>query len=102
MQVPPLDTTSFQHPGFRSVYPVSMSVPASPGSFGVPTPTAVTTDSADLRRQAMVANAARGGPHRLTAQDNGSNSVRFAPPEREEMMFRSQPIPRPPPAGPPP
>ncbi|KAK3139669.1 hypothetical protein QOZ80_5AG0387460 [Eleusine coracana subsp. coracana] len=97
--LPPLDPSTFHHPGFRSaVQPVSMSMPASPGSFGVPTPPSLTTDSADLRRQAMANSAARGGPHRLAAQDKGSNSVRFAPPEREEMMFRSQPIPRPPPA----
>lgn len=96
--LPPLDPTTFHHPGLPSVHPVSISMPASPGSFGVPTPTAMTTDSADLRRQAMANNAAARGPHRLAAHDKGSNSVRFAPPEREEMMFRSQPIPRPAPA----
>ncbi|KAL6622939.1 hypothetical protein ACP70R_032818 [Stipagrostis hirtigluma subsp. patula] len=86
-----------QPPGFRAAQPVSFSLPASPGSSGLPTPTA-TTDSSDLRRQAM-ANAARG-PHRLAAQDTGSSSVRFARPDRERdrMMFMSQPIPRPPPA----
>ncbi|TVU51672.1 hypothetical protein EJB05_03112, partial [Eragrostis curvula] len=96
--LPALDT-AFQHPGFRSMQPaVSMSMPASPGSFGVPTPTAVTTDSADLRRQAIANAAATRTPHRLGAQDKGSNSFQFAPPpERDEMMFRSQPIPRPPP-----
>ncbi|TVU51668.1 hypothetical protein EJB05_03108, partial [Eragrostis curvula] len=97
--LPALDT-AFQHPGFRSLHPpaVSMSMPASPGSFGVPTPTAVTTDSADLRRQAIANAAATRTPHRLGAQDKGSNSFQFAPPpERDEMMFRSQPIPRPPP-----
>ena len=107
--LPPLETPQLQQPpaGFRAVqqHVSSISLPASPGSsLGVLTPTAAaTTDSADLRRQAM-ANAARGGPglHRLAAQDTGSNSVRFtfAQPDmdREAMMFRSQPIPRPPPA----
>jgi len=101
--LPPLETQL--HPpeaGFRAVQPVpvSISLPASPGSFGVPTPTSTATaDSTDLRRQAMVANAARG-PHRLAAQDKGSNSVRFMQPDRDAdaMMFRSQPIPAPPPA----
>ncbi|ONM33448.1 S-type anion channel SLAH2 [Zea mays] len=100
--LPPLET-QFHHPpgsGFRTVQQtVSMSLPASPGSFGTATPTAaVTTDSADLRRQAM-ANASRMAPHRLAAHGAGSSSVRFTPQEKEEaMMFRSQPIP----GGPPP
>ncbi|KAJ1270462.1 hypothetical protein BS78_06G053900 [Paspalum vaginatum] len=72
--LPPLETQFQPPPGFRAVQPVSISLPVSPGSFSIPTPTAVTTDSADLRRQAM-ANAARA-PHRLGAQGNGSSSVR--------------------------
>ncbi|RLN01203.1 S-type anion channel SLAH2-like [Panicum miliaceum] len=94
--LPPLETQLHPPAGLRAVQPVSISLPASPGSFGVPTPTAAAADSADLWRQAM-ANAARG-PHRLAAQDTGSNSVRFTQPDREAMMFRSQPIPGPPPA----
>ncbi|PAN20369.1 hypothetical protein PAHAL_3G363900 [Panicum hallii] len=94
--LPPLETQLHPPAGLRAVQPVSISLPASPGSFGVPTPSAATADSADLRRQAM-ANAARG-PHRLAAQDTGSNSVRFTQSDREAMMFRSQPIPGPPPA----
>ncbi|CAN6342614.1 unnamed protein product [Urochloa humidicola] len=95
----PLETQL--HP--PAVQPVSISLPASPGSFGVSTPTStVAADSGDLRRQAMANNVAvrgGGGPHRLAAmQDKGSNSVRFTPPDREEMMFRSQAIPRPQPA----
>ncbi|KAL6854311.1 hypothetical protein ACP4OV_019214 [Aristida adscensionis] len=89
------------HPGFprrgEATIPPPESpfqpLPASPGgSSAAPTP----TDSNDLRRQAM-ANAARG-PHRLAAparQEQGSSSVRFAPPERDRMMFMSQPIPGP-------
>ncbi|KAK8458124.1 hypothetical protein SEVIR_3G313000v4 [Setaria viridis] len=95
--LPPLETQLHPPGGFRAVQPVSISLPASPGSFGVPTPTAVTADSGNLRRQAMANSAARG-PHRLAAQDKGSNSVRFTQPDREAMMFRSQPIPGPPPA----
>ncbi|CAN6328882.1 unnamed protein product [Urochloa humidicola] len=95
----PLETQL--HP--PAVQPVSISLPASPGSFGVPTPTStVGADSGDLRRHAMANNATArggGGPHRLaTMQDTGSNSVRFTPPDREAMMFRSQPIPGPAPA----
>lgn len=95
--LPPLETQL--HPpaaGFRAVQPVSISLPASPGSFGVPTPTAAAADSGDLRRQAMANNAR--GPHRLAGKDKGSNSVRFTQPDMEAMMFRSQPIPGPPPA----
>ncbi|KAF8659632.1 hypothetical protein HU200_058389 [Digitaria exilis] len=91
----PLETPQLPPPaGFRAVQPVSISLPASPGSLGLPTP----TDSGDLRRHAMMASAARG-PHRLAAQDKGSNSVRFTQPDRDEeaMMFRSQPIPGAPP-----
>ncbi|XP_039803763.1 S-type anion channel SLAH2-like [Panicum virgatum] len=92
--LPPLETQLHPPEGFPAVQPVSISLPASPGSFGVPTPSTATADSADLRRQAM-ANAARG-PHRLAAQDKGSNSVRFTQPDRDAMMCRSQPIPGPP------
>lgn len=79
--LPPLETQLQPPAGFRAVPPVSISLPASPGSLGVPTP----TDSGDLRRQAMMASAARG-PHRLAAQDKGSNSVRFTEPDREAMI----------------
>ncbi|XP_062181434.1 S-type anion channel SLAH2-like [Phragmites australis] len=91
--LPPLDSP-FQPPGFRSVQSVSISLPASPSDFGVPTiPVAGASagDSHDLRRQAME-NAARE-PQRSPGQDKESNSVRFAQPDKGKMMFRSQPIP---------
>ncbi|CAL4899764.1 unnamed protein product [Urochloa decumbens] len=104
--LPPLETQLHAPAAaFRAAQqPVSISLPASPGSLGVLTPTStVAADSGDLRRHAMANNAAAarvgGGPHRLAVmQDKGSNSVRFTPPDREEMMFRSQPIPGPAPA----
>jgi hypothetical protein len=109
MQVPPLERVSrrsevvfppldspFQAPGYRSVQPVSISLPASPTGFGVPValPIAVgdAGEPADLRRQAM-SNAARDAEEQqLAAQGKGSNNnVRFVQPDK--VVFRSQPIP---------
>lgn len=85
--LPPLETKL--HPpaaSFRAAQPVSISLPASPGSFGVPTPTARTTaDSGDLRRLAKANTAARGS-HCQATQD------------KEAVMFMSQPISGPSPA----
>jgi tellurite resistance protein TehA-like permease len=92
---PPLDSP-FQAPGYRSVQPVSISLPASPTGFGVPValPIAVgdAGEPADLRRQAM-SNAARDAEEQqLAAQGKGSNNnVRFVQPDK--VVFRSQPIP---------
>uniref|UniRef100_A0A0E0KZV7 Uncharacterized protein n=1 Tax=Oryza punctata TaxID=4537 RepID=A0A0E0KZV7_ORYPU len=84
-------------PGFRSVQPVSVSLPASPSGFSAPIPVgggggaiAGGDSEVDLRRQAA-ANAARE-PHHSPGSlaKGGGNGVRFVQPER--MMFRSQPI----------
>uniref|UniRef100_A0A0A9DJY7 Uncharacterized protein n=1 Tax=Arundo donax TaxID=35708 RepID=A0A0A9DJY7_ARUDO len=89
---PALDSP-FQPPGFRSLHPHPISLPASPSGFGVPVLVpggGGAGDSNDLRRQAA-ANAAREPP---PEQDKGgSNSVRFAHPDKDKMIFRSQPIP---------
>ncbi|XP_062231030.1 S-type anion channel SLAH2-like [Phragmites australis] len=88
--LPPLDSP-FQPPGFRSVQPHSISLPASPSAFGVPIPVAGAGagDSQDLQRQAT-SNVARE-PHRSPAQDKGGNGVGFEQPDK--VKFRSQPIP---------
>uniref|UniRef100_A0A0D3G4L8 Uncharacterized protein n=1 Tax=Oryza barthii TaxID=65489 RepID=A0A0D3G4L8_9ORYZ len=89
--VPPLES-----PGFRSVQPVSVSLPASPSGFGAPTPVGGGgggggDSDVDLRRQAA-ANAAREPLHSPASQaKGGGNGVQFVQPER--MMFLSQPIP---------
>ncbi|KAF0927641.1 hypothetical protein E2562_035495 [Oryza meyeriana var. granulata] len=91
--VPPLESP-FQPPVFRSVQPVSVSLPASPSGFSAPIPVggggAGSDSDIDLRRQAM-ANTAREPQHSPESRDKGGNGVRFVQPER--MMFRSQPIP---------
>ncbi|KAL5202642.1 hypothetical protein ABZP36_013594 [Zizania latifolia] len=91
--VPPLDSP-FQPPGFRSVQPVSVSLPTSPSGFSAPTPVGGGDGAGDLdvdlRRQAM-ANAARELQHSPASQDKGGNGVRFVPPDK--IVFRSQPIP---------
>ncbi|XP_015692872.2 S-type anion channel SLAH3-like [Oryza brachyantha] len=81
-----------QPPGFRSVQPVSVSLPASPSGFGAPVPVGGGGDSdvVDLRRQAM-ANAAREPQHSPGSQAKAGNGVRYVQPENR--MFRSQPIP---------
>uniref|UniRef100_A0A0D9V189 Uncharacterized protein n=1 Tax=Leersia perrieri TaxID=77586 RepID=A0A0D9V189_9ORYZ len=93
---PPLDSP-FQAPGYRSLQPVSISLPASPSGFGVPViPIATETD--DLGRQAM-SNAARNAAEEqqqpAAAQgkmgDNNNVVVRFVQPDK--VVFRSQPIP---------
>uniref|UniRef100_A0A0E0JJ61 Uncharacterized protein n=1 Tax=Oryza punctata TaxID=4537 RepID=A0A0E0JJ61_ORYPU len=92
---PPLDSP-FQAPGYRSVQPVSISLPASPTGFGVPVALPIAVGDAgepdDLRRQAM-SNAARDAEEQqLAAQGKGSNNnVRFVQPDK--VVFRSQPIP---------
>uniref|UniRef100_A0A0E0C281 Uncharacterized protein n=1 Tax=Oryza meridionalis TaxID=40149 RepID=A0A0E0C281_9ORYZ len=92
---PPLDSP-FQAPGYRSVQPVSISLPASPTGFGVPValPIAVgdAGEPADLRRQAMSNAACDAEEQQLAAQGKGSNNnVRFVQPDK--VVFRSQPIP---------
>uniref|UniRef100_A0A0E0HB59 Uncharacterized protein n=1 Tax=Oryza nivara TaxID=4536 RepID=A0A0E0HB59_ORYNI len=83
-----------ESPGFRSVLPVSVSLPASPSGFGAPTPVGGGgggDSDVDLRRQAA-ANASREPLHSPASQaKGGGNGVRFVQPER--MMFLSQPIP---------
>jgi hypothetical protein len=110
--LPPLDSP-FQAPGYRSVQPVSISLPASPNGFGVMPAIPVAAngaaagDSADgLRRQALLANAAAARePQPLTppppARQNGGGSVRFTHQPADKVVFRSQPIPggQPPRAG---
>uniref|UniRef100_J3L059 Uncharacterized protein n=1 Tax=Oryza brachyantha TaxID=4533 RepID=J3L059_ORYBR len=90
---PPLDSP-FQAPGYRSVQPVSISLPASPTGFGVPLPVSVGSgEPDDLRRQAM-SNAARDAEAAQlgqTEQGKGSSNVRFVQPDK--VVFRSQPIP---------
>ncbi|KAG8067525.1 hypothetical protein GUJ93_ZPchr0005g15477 [Zizania palustris] len=89
--VPPLDSPA-QPPGFRSVQPVSVSLPTSPSGFSASTPVGGGAGDldVDLRRQAM-ANAAREMQHSPASQDKGGNAVRFVPPDK--IVFRSQPIP---------
>ncbi|OEL32315.1 S-type anion channel SLAH3 [Dichanthelium oligosanthes] len=96
--LPPLDSP-FQAPGYRSVQPVSISLPASPTGFGVPVAIPVANgasgagDSDGLRRQAM-ANAAAREPQQspAAAQGKQGGSVRFAH-QPDKVVFRSQPIP---------
>ncbi|KAG2615697.1 hypothetical protein PVAP13_3NG042200 [Panicum virgatum] len=107
MQVPPLDRVTrrsevvlpplespFQAPGYRSVQPVSISLPASPSGFGAPAVPAVATGAGDpdgLRRQAMANAAAQPSPP-PAQQDKEGGSVRFAH-QPDKVVFRSQPIP---------
>ncbi|CAN6344864.1 unnamed protein product [Urochloa humidicola] len=101
---PPLDSP-FQAPGYRSMQPGSISLPASPSGFGVPVPVPVPVvangsagaggvDPNGLRRQAMANAAARGGEPQPSppAQEKQGGSVRFAH-QPEKVVFRSQPIP---------
>jgi hypothetical protein len=80
----------FQAPGYRSVQPHSISLPASPRGFGPavhpdPVPGA-GGESHDLRRQAMMANAA-------SEQNAGGVRLEPAPPPQGKVVFRSQPMP---------
>jgi tellurite resistance protein TehA-like permease len=102
---PPLDSP-FQAPGFRSMQPGSISLPASPSGFGVPVAIPVAPngggvgDTDGLRRQAMANAAARGEtqPSPPAQQEykqgggGGGGSVRFAH-QPDKVVFRSQPIP---------
>lgn len=126
MQVPPLDRvpcrsevvfppldSPFQAPGYRSVQPVSISLPASPIGFGfgfgvpaIPAPAnagdaAADSDDDGLRRQALQANAAAGEPQQAPAltptppparENGGGGGVRFMH-QPDKLVFRSQPIP---------
>ena len=119
MQVPPLDRVTrrsevvlpplespFQAPGYRSMQPVSISLPASPSGFGAPAiPAAVASgagaggDPDGLRRQAMANAAARSeaqpstpGAQPQDKQQGAAGSVRFAH-QPDKVVFRSQPIP---------
>jgi hypothetical protein len=78
--LPPL-----QAPGYRSMQPHSISLPASSSGFGPPPqPVPIAGGSHDLRRQAMLANATLQGTttdEREPQQQNG------------KAVFRSQPIP---------
>ncbi|KAK8456829.1 hypothetical protein SEVIR_3G080000v4 [Setaria viridis] len=98
---PPLDSP-FQAPGYRSVQPGSISLPASPSGFGVPVAIPVGPngggDTDGLRRQAM-ANAAARGEAQQPQEKQGGGSVRFAH-QPDKVVFRSQPIPGGQPAGP--
>ncbi|TVT97367.1 hypothetical protein EJB05_57366, partial [Eragrostis curvula] len=93
--LPPLESP-FQAPGYRSVQPHSISLPASPSGFGPAVPVPVVPGAGagdDLRRQAMVANAAR---EQQQQQQQGSASlekgnVRFE--QQGKVVFRSQPNP---------
>jgi tellurite resistance protein TehA-like permease len=82
----------FQAPGYRSVQPHSISLPASPRGFGpavhpVPVPGAGgELQSHDLRRQATMANATR-------EQNAGGARFEPAPPAQGKVVFRSQPMP---------
>ncbi|KAL6619937.1 hypothetical protein ACP70R_035076 [Stipagrostis hirtigluma subsp. patula] len=90
--LPALDSP-FQPPGYRAMQPVSISLPASPSGFGVPVPVAgAGAGAGDLRRQAAQ-NAAREQQSSQEQDKQGGNNVRFAPPEKDKVMFRSQPIP---------
>ncbi|CAL4903478.1 unnamed protein product [Urochloa decumbens] len=99
---PPLDSP-FQAPGYRSVQPGSISLPASPSGFGVPVPMVANgvagagVDPNGLRRQAMANAAARGGSGEPQpsppAQEKQGGSVRFAHQPADKVVFRSQPIP---------
>ncbi|KAJ1262168.1 hypothetical protein BS78_09G087200 [Paspalum vaginatum] len=95
---PPLDSP-FQAPGYRSVQPVSISLPASPSGFGPHANHAGDPDG--LRKQAM-ANAVaaarepqQSSPERANGRCGG---VRFAH-QPDKVVFRSQPIPGGQPAG---
>ncbi|XP_066367503.1 S-type anion channel SLAH2-like [Miscanthus floridulus] len=102
--LPQLDSP-FQAPGYRSVRPVSISLPASPSGFSVmPAIPGMANggaagDWADgLRRQALLANAAAEcEPQPQTppppARENGGGSVRFTHQPADKVVFRSQPIP---------
>ncbi|PUZ63507.1 hypothetical protein GQ55_3G073400 [Panicum hallii var. hallii] len=89
----------FQAPGYRTMQPVSISLPASPTGFGAPAIPAglgggAGGDPDGLRRQAMANAAARGEPQPSppAAQDKHGGSVRFAH-QPDKVVFRSQPIP---------
>ncbi|CAN6349360.1 unnamed protein product [Urochloa humidicola] len=99
---PPLDSP-FQAPGYRSVQPGSISLPASPSGFGVPVPITNGVDPNGLRRQAMANAASRGSgsgggetqpspPAEEKQQGGAGGSVRFAH-QPDKVVFRSQPIP---------
>ncbi|KAL6865251.1 hypothetical protein ACP4OV_016402 [Aristida adscensionis] len=88
---PPLDSP-FQAPGYRSVQPVSISMPASPSGFGV---VSGAGDALDLRRQAMENAAAARGQQSPPAPPQDKQSVRFAQQQQEKdrVRFHSQPNP---------
>ncbi|KAK3140458.1 hypothetical protein QOZ80_5AG0401360 [Eleusine coracana subsp. coracana] len=94
--IPPLESP-FQAPGYRSVQPHSISLPASPSGFGPAMPIIPVVpgpgDPNDLRRQAMMANAAR----EQQQHGSGDKGVRFESQQQQQqgtkVVFRSQPIP---------
>jgi hypothetical protein len=116
MQVPPLDRvpcrsevvfppldSPFQAPGYRSVQPVSISLPASPIGFGFGVPAIpAPANAADSDDDGLQANAAAGEPQQAPAQaptptppparENGGGGVRFMH-QPDKLVFRSQPIP---------
>lgn len=114
MQVPPLDRvpcrsevvfppldSPFQAPGYRSVQPVSISLPASPIGFGFGVPAIpAPANAADSDDDGLQANAAAGEPQQAPAQappppareNGGGGGVRFMH-QPDKLVFRSQPIP---------
>ncbi|WVZ97066.1 hypothetical protein U9M48_042628 [Paspalum notatum var. saurae] len=94
--LPPLDSP-FQAPGYRSVQPVSISLPASPSGFGPPANHAGDPDG--LRRQAVAnAVAAAREPQQSPPVRANGGGVQFAH-QPDKVVFRSQPIPGGQPAG---
>ncbi|PWZ19360.1 S-type anion channel SLAH3 [Zea mays] len=100
---PPLDSP-FQAPGYRSVQPVSISLPASPIGFGFGVPAIpAPANAADSDDDGLQANAAAGEPQQAPAQaptptpppareNGGGGGVRFMH-QPDKLVFRSQPIP---------